>query len=155
MEKLIQKIKEYKDVFYIPSIFNVKRYHYLAPIRIALNSFPLIIPNDLKYFYEEIGYAELFVDGVYGQSGIRLYDPYLALRNSHLIQKEEDIILNEHELLLGDFLGDSDRILLSNNRISIILPIYSRSEWLHTNLTFEEFLEKIIDNNGEKYWEME
>jgi hypothetical protein len=130
------------------------QYHYISPFRIILENFPILIPNDLKAFYQRIGYAELFVDGIHGQSGIRLYNPYQALQATELVKNEEGIELLKDELIIGEFLGDTDRILLSNNMITILLPIYTRQDWLHTCLTFERFLEKMIVYKGEKYWEV-
>ncbi|MCU0405099.1 MAG: hypothetical protein MUE99_11185 [Chitinophagaceae bacterium] len=154
MEQIIRRIKSFNNVFEIRPKENLERYHFISPIRIKLEVFPFLLPNDLKVFYQNLGYAELFVDGMYGQSGIRLYNPYQALQATQMIELEEGIELLNNELIIGDFIGDSDRILLSENKVSIILPMYNREDWLHTGYSFEEFLAKILDCNGEKYWEL-
>jgi hypothetical protein len=155
MNQIINKIVSLRNASNKGRAESSEFYHFLSPISIKLIEFPILIPNDLIEFYENIGYAELFVDKVYGQGGIRIFNPYQSLLATQEIESEEGIELFENDLIIGDFIGDSDRILLSENKqISIIFPIYDRKDWLHTGLSFEEFFTKIIDHNGEKYWEI-
>jgi hypothetical protein len=154
MNQIINKIASVSKIYNHSSKGNLNIYNYVSPVRIKLIEFPIILPNDLIDFYEKLGYAELFVDGIYGQGGIRIFNPFQALQATQMIALEEGIELLNNELIIGDFIGDSDRILISENKISIIIPIYNRADWFHTGLSFEEFLAKIIDSNGEKYWEI-
>lgn len=154
MEKALKLLLDLNNLFKERPKEKLIQYHYISPIQIKLEKFPILIPNDLKSFYQRIGYAELFVDGMYGQSGIRIFNPYQALQATEIMKNEEGIELLKDELIIGNFIGDTDRILLSNNMITILLPIYTRQDWLHTCLTFDRFLEKVIVNKGEKYWEV-
>jgi hypothetical protein len=122
-------------------------------IKIEIRSLPIWIPEDLKWFYENVGSAILFKDEEYGQFGVKFFNVYEALAVTNEIREEGEIEIEGDDLIIGGFYGDTDLVLLSGNNISIIVSAYPRSEGFNSALSFSEFVEKLIESKGEKFWE--
>lgn len=115
------------------------------------------IPNSLGIFYKITNGAILFKDVDYGQWGLKII-PYEELNEFNQNTKEwrgED--LNDEDLIIGEFLGDLDLVVISLSKInygniSICTPMEPREDWYHLNMNFEEFLERYIAGDGDKFW---
>jgi len=127
----------------------------------ALEEFPIGIPDDVREFWRTTQSAVLFKDEKYGQCGTQLLEPKQAL-----IETEKQITARPRDfantdLVLGRFLGDSDLVVVacdpgSRNYGSIIiaLPLDRRCDWPVAARSFAKFLEKLVEAQGDKYWEV-
>ncbi|MGX2950014.1 SMI1/KNR4 family protein, partial [Ursidibacter sp. B-7004-1] len=126
-------------------------------IEIGINNLPIQYLN----FITETDGAKLFYDEAYGQAGLYLYETdvikskNLEWRKSYLNQD-----LLPTDLIIGEFFGDSDLVILrcdENSKdygdIIISLPLDERKDWYFLTSNFEHFLIKFCDNEGIKYWE--
>lgn len=119
------------------------------------------LPDSLQQFYGYSNGALLYEDTEYGQWGLRLYPlntVETATASFEQIRQEER---REGDLIIGEFLGDSDLLLLRADPtaadygvIMIALPIDPRSNWYIAAPDFSEFLEKLYTYEGDKYWEI-
>ena len=61
------------------------------------------------------------------------------------------------DIVIGEFLGDSDLVLYSPSagasHIVIALPIYGRSEWPSAAPDLVSFLSSYLEGGGDKFWE--
>jgi hypothetical protein len=114
----------------------------------------------LLEFWRKSETAELFKDKSYGQWGLRILTP-VASRNrtqSELIERPREMLSTD--LVFAEFLGDSDQLLMdlafeheSHKPIYVMLPLDRRYDWPKIANSFEEFLEKYNEANGNKFWE--
>ncbi|STZ07715.1 Uncharacterised protein [Moraxella caprae] len=120
------------------------------------------IPPNFLDFIKETNGAKLFYDKAYGQAGMDLYgtdvvyEKNLEWRNSYLSQD-----LLPTDLIIGEFLGDSDLVVLRCDKnsddygdIIILLPLDERKDWYFLDENFESFLRNFCNNEGVKYWEI-
>jgi hypothetical protein len=116
------------------------------------------IPEALKEFYIQTNGAILFKDIDYGQWGLKIV-PFEELSEFNTYSKSwrgED--LKNTDLVIGEFLGDLDLLILSlaeldYGMVIICTPIGPRVNWLKLNMNFENFLVKYIEQEGNKFWE--
>jgi hypothetical protein len=126
----------------------------------GLEQFPLSISEDVREFWRTTRSATLFKDQQYGQWGIEMLEPVQALsETSHqLEERPRDFITSD--LVLARFFGDSDLVVLACNpeqpefgSVTIALPVDRRADWPVVAKSFGEFLSRLIDAQGDKYWE--
>lgn len=124
----------------------------------TLDDFPFDIPEDLKDFWNNTKEAGLFIDKKYGQWGLKILSPDDAL----LITREEKVArpyeYKNTELIIGYFIGDSDKLVIdceTNSLIKVLVshPIDSRKDWEIISDSFKCFLILYAEKNGEKFWE--
>lgn len=138
------------------------------PLRCSLNPknkiYPLIfqtlLPKALEDFYTISNGADLFIDQEYGQWGLKLY-PFEEITFASKIYKssrKNDAL--QSDLIIGEFYGDSDLLLVrcdpdsdDYGSILVVLPIDQRQDWYIVANTFEEFINKFYESQGDKFWE--
>ena len=122
------------------------------------DNYPFNIPPDLNDFWFNTKEASLFMDIKYGQWGLKIVSPDDALQTTSI---ENSHRINEYkvtELIIGHFLGDSDKLVIDCDpenfgRIIVSQPIDARENWSIIADSFEEFLNLYIKVEGDKYWE--
>jgi hypothetical protein len=123
--------------------------------------YPFNIPDDLKEFWSISESAELFKDDEYGQWGLNILSPEQALIATEKQKEWRSEDFEENDLVIGKFIGDSDLLVLSSENenkqydtVRVALPMDPRKDWYIVASGFTEFLEKYIDKQGDKYWEV-
>ncbi|PWU21324.1 MAG: hypothetical protein C5B50_01980 [Verrucomicrobia bacterium] len=119
------------------------------------------IPEDLQEFWEITRAATLFKDERYGQWGVEVLEPAQALIESSNQTKARPRDFRPSDLVVGRFLGDSDLLLLDCNlakqasgAVIVALPLDKRSDWPAVASSFAEFLDRLAETQGDKYWEV-
>lgn len=105
--------------------------------------------------------AVLFYDEKYGQAGLKLYGTRdIVQANIQWQDSYRNKELLPTDLVIGEFIGDSDLLLLNCDiksedygKMIISLPIDKREDWYFLSEGFQEFLNHFIQNEGQKYWE--
>jgi len=118
------------------------------------------IPNQLIEFWKITKSAKLFEDTSYGQWGLIILSPRDALELTNKEKKRRPNEFKKHDLIVGEFIGDSELLLIrcgenydDFENILVSLPIDPRSEWYNVSNSLEDFLEKYLQSEGDKYWE--
>ena len=118
------------------------------------------IPESLRMFWLHAGSAALFEDVDYGQWGLRILSPSESLKatTEYLQSRQHDAVAGDQ--VIGEFLGDSDLVVLRCEKsaddfgmVLVALPIDSRSDWARAASNFEEFLQRYVESDGDKFWE--
>jgi len=117
------------------------------------------IPDDVGDFWAAIGGARLVEDASFGQWGLVLWSPEETVERSPMEVRSRDQY-RPGDLIVGEFLGDSDLVLIRSNStlpdygsVLIVEPIYARSAWSEVGRSFAEFLGRYVDARGDKFWE--
>jgi len=115
---------------------------------------------DLKTFWRLVSEAELFRDDSYGQWGLKILPPLEVVQTSEQERQERPDDMCESDLVIGEFIGDSDQLLIDTSRsekgeypVLVKLPIDAREEWSVVAGSFAEFLSRYVSAQGQKYWE--
>jgi hypothetical protein len=123
--------------------------------------FPFRLPNDVLEFWHATRHAALFKDQQYGQWGVEMLEPTEALSETsrQVTARPRDFF--DSDLVLARFFGDSDLVVLGCNpnqsdygSVTIALPIDKRSDWPTVASSLGEFLSRLIEAQGDKYWEV-
>jgi hypothetical protein len=132
-----------------------------TPIGVQVNNFPFNVPEDLKEFWSISVSAELFKDSEFSQWGLHILSPEESLRTTNEEKEMRSEEFEENDLVIGKFIGDTDLLVLSSDKgnnqydtVRVALPIDPRKDWYIVASGFTEFLEKYIDKQGDKYWEV-
>lgn len=117
------------------------------------------LPEDLQELWQKSNGLRLFEDKTYGQSGLTIWPPQKVLEQQQILRQGSDEF-QSGDLIIGEFLGDSDLLVVRCDQNSddfgqliISLPIDHRSDWYYLPYLLPEFLQKIINSQGEKFWE--
>jgi len=120
------------------------------------------LPSDLKAFWDKADSARLFEDVEYGQWGLLIWSAEEVIERSPKIAHERSRDYRPGDIFVGEFLGDSDLLLLRGDRPAadfgqamIALPIDRRSEWDTVGSSFADFLGRYVRASGDKFWESE
>lgn len=125
-----------------------------------LTRLPIKIPDELREFWSTAREATLFKDQQYGQWGLEILAPTEALNETRrqVVARARDFQISD--LVIGRFFGDSDLVIVACDEsrpdfgaVTIALPIDKREAWPVVATTFKEFLEKLLEAEGDKYWE--
>ena len=118
------------------------------------------VPAPLAEFWRFAGTARLFEDTAYGQWGLVLFSPEEATERTRAFRRERLLDYVSGDLIIGEFLGDSDLLLIrcddeddDYGHLLAALPIDTRENWFHAAGDFEVFLDKYEKAEGAKYWE--
>ena len=118
------------------------------------------VPRPVADFWAIAKSATLFKDGKYGQWGLRVLDPITALERTAQYQRERIGDALPGDLLIGEFLGDSDLLMVRRSHdasdygnIMVVLPLDHRRDWDMVATSFDEFLEQYAIAHGNKFWE--
>ncbi|MDO5651587.1 MAG: SMI1/KNR4 family protein, partial [Moraxella sp.] len=122
---------------------------------------PLSVPNDYDELLMISNGLTLFVDEKYGQWGLRIYGCDEVVSRNRLWKesyRRADLVYGD--LIIGEFLGDSDLLIMRCDEdcddfgsILISLPLDYRKDWYYPAASLSEFLKKYIEAEGEKFWE--
>ena len=122
---------------------------------------PLKLPDDVLEFWRVTRHATLFKDQQYGQWGVEVLQPTQALSETARQSSSRPRDFIDSDLVLARFFGDSDLVVVACNpnkpdfgSIAIALPIDKRSEWPTVAKSFGEFLSRLVESQGDKYWEV-
>ncbi|PKQ24491.1 MAG: hypothetical protein CVT65_02805 [Actinobacteria bacterium HGW-Actinobacteria-5] len=114
--------------------------------------------EELRSLWSAAREAWLFEDTDYGQWGLHLLSPSdSAIRTeAERSRRPEDMVADD--VVLGEFLGDSELLVyapssIGERRYLIALPLDSRRDWFAAGTTVVEVLQKLIEADGDKYWE--
>jgi hypothetical protein len=127
----------------------------------ALGLLPLKIPADVREFWMTARTAVLFKDQQYGQWGVEVLEPAQALSETsrQAAARPQDFVRSD--LVLARFFGDSDLVVLACDpqradfgSVTIALPIDKRGDWPIVATSFGDFLKRLIESQGDKYWEV-
>ena len=117
------------------------------------------LPNDLRELWQKCNGLRLFEDKTYGQSGLIIWSPQKVLEQQQVLKRNSDEFL-DGDLIIGEFLGDSDLLVVRCDQDSddfeqviISLPIDHRSDWYYLPYLLPEFLQKLTNSQGQKFWE--
>ena len=117
------------------------------------------LPEDLQELWQKSNGLRLFEDKTYGQSGLIIWSPQKILEQQQILRRGSDEF-QSGDLIIGEFLGDSDLLVVRCDQNSddfgqlvISLPIDHRSDWYYLPYLLPEFLQKFINSQGEKFWE--
>lgn len=127
---------------------------YVSELKPGLQTLKSDIPIDLASFYNEANGGTLFKDQEYEQWGMTIYSyDELRERNKYVRTWKENLLASD--LVIAEFLGDLDLLILSENNGEVIIaaPLYERKNWFFLKCGFLNFLEKYIQSKGEKFWE--
>jgi hypothetical protein len=127
----------------------------------GLEQFPLSIPEDVREFWRTTRSATLFKDQQYGQWGIEVLEPAQALSETSRQRAARPRDFMSSDLIVARFFGDSDLVVLACNpeesnfgSVTVALPLDKRADWPVVAKSFEEFLNRLIEAQGDKYWEL-
>ena len=120
------------------------------------------VPQELSEFWTHTRQAALFKDNQYGQWGLEIFSPLECLNQSQQFQTERSRDVLSGDLIIGAFLGDSDLLLTRTDqdkedygRILVATPIDERRQWDVVGTSFNEFLQRYIEEEGSKFWELQ
>ena len=117
------------------------------------------LPDDLRELWQKCNGLRLLEDKTYGQSGLIIWSPQKVLEQQQVLKRNSDEFL-DGDLIIGEFLGDSDLLVVRCDQDSddfeqviISLPIDHRSDWYYLPYLLPEFLQKLTNSQGQKFWE--
>jgi hypothetical protein len=117
------------------------------------------LPDDLQELWQKCNGLRLFEDKTYGQSGLIIWSPQKVAEQQKVLRRNSDEF-QDGDLVIGEFLGDSDLLVVrceqnSNDfgKIIIALAIDHRADWYYLPYLLPEFLQKLVNSQGEKFWE--
>ena len=120
----------------------------------------ITLPLAIAHLWDKTSGLRLFEDVTYGQWGLILWSPdrVLTEQEKRIAQTKEDF--RPGDLIIGEFLGDSDLLVLRCNatfpdfgNVLIALPLDSREEWYVAANSLESFLNQFLAACGNKFWE--
>ena len=125
----------------------------------ALETRPNIsLPEELQELWQKCNGLHLFEDKTYGQSGLIIWSPQKTLEKLRTLKLYSNEFKSE-DLIIGEFLGDSDLLVVNCDRnstnfgqIIIALPIDCREDWYYLTYSLPEFLQRFINSQGENFW---
>lgn len=123
-------------------------------------SLEITLPDDVEQLWTLVSSLCLFEDITYGQWGLVIWSPdqVVVEHKRHLMERPEQF--RQGDLIIGEFLGDSDLLLIRCNPIDpdfgyviVALPLYQREEWDVPSPSLTMFLRAFLDSRGGKFWE--
>jgi hypothetical protein len=121
----------------------------------------LVLPEPLTDLWSVASSVELFRDVTYGQWGLVLWDPRAALAGTRG-RRTRPADQRPGDLLLGEFLGDVEKLLL---RCDVAMPDFGRvvvepgldrrEDWKTVGDSLADFLTRYLEAGGEKFWTRE
>jgi hypothetical protein len=118
------------------------------------------LPDELQELWQKCNGLHLFEDKTYGQSGLIIWSPQKVTEKQRKLRQNSDEF-QDNDLVIGEFLGDSDLLVVRCNqnsldfgKVIISLAIDHRADWYYLPYLLPEFLQKFINSKGEKFWEV-
>jgi hypothetical protein len=115
---------------------------------------PAGAPLQAREFWQRTSGGMLLRDLRFGICGLDLNDPDKA-RKVTRDRAEFGYDVTESDWVIGEFVGDTDMLLIDeNNNVVISTGSYSRESW-YTFASLEDVLQKYIASDAEKDWEID
>ena len=119
------------------------------------------LPFEYKQFLLASNGAFLFLDKKYNQAGLDLYSlKDFEAKIGFWLSSYRANSLIKGDLIIGEFLGDSDFVVLRCDKkaddygaIIISHPFDERKDWFYIEDSFSKFLSDFVKAEGYKYWE--
>ncbi len=125
-----------------------------------ISELDISIPQDFLEFWKVAKSARLYEDKTYGQWGLEILSPSEAINETKNQIQDRPRDFKIGDLVIGRFIGDLDLLLIRCSRdeddyghVMVALPLDPRSDWYFISNSFDDFLDKYINENGDKYWE--
>jgi len=121
----------------------------------------LTLPPELVSLWNSTSSLRMFEDRHYGQWGLIIWSPAEVREQNpgerYDYRREE---FRAGDLLVGEFLGDLERVLVRCERgsddfgsVMIVAELDHRGDWFMPSRTILDFLEQFVAAEGEKFWE--
>ena len=111
-------------------------------------------PNELLALWRLSKKSELFKDNLYGQWGIEMLTPEESITETEKLRHTRSDETLAGDIVVGRLYGDSELLILTKNgEIFACTPLDHRHEWIKAAGSLSEFMEKIADAEGAKFWE--
>ncbi len=112
-------------------------------------------PRDLWSTSRE---SRLFEDTEYGQCGLHLLRPADSIARTLADRAHRPDDVRADDVVLGEFLGDSELLVFAPSEVAgrrylIALPLDPREDWYAAGGSIVEILQRLLEANGDKYWE--
>lgn len=118
------------------------------------------VPSDLRHLWERFCALRLFEDQTFGQWGLLVYEPLVAIAVTQQWPRDAGDDYLHGDLIIGEFLGDGERLLVRNDASSqdygsviVSQPVYPRREWPVVAPSLATFFAALMEHQGAKYWE--
>jgi hypothetical protein len=118
------------------------------------------LPESLRQFWLHAQSAVLFKDADYGQWGLRVLSPSDSVQATKDYHESRQRDALNGDQVIGEFLGDSDLVLVRCDSaaadfgsVLVALSMDSRSDWDRVGDDFEDFLQRYVKSDGDKFWE--
>lgn len=109
---------------------------------------------ELLQFWEIAAQADLFKDDMYGQWGVAIYSPATTLAETARQRAIRSQDLLRDDWVFGRFYGDDELLMVDRTgAIYVCLPLYARADWPRVAGSLAEFLLRLYNAQGAKYWE--
>ncbi|MEN6670568.1 SMI1/KNR4 family protein [Psychrobacter sp. B38] len=137
-----------------------------SPESKIINTFDLMSIKELPVGYKEFlrisNGAFLFLNKKYGQAGLNFYNlEEFENKVNFWLSSYRSNSLIKGDLIIGEFLGDSDFVILRCDQeaddygaIVISHPYDERKNWFYVKDGFTKFLSDFVRAEGDKYWEL-
>lgn len=113
---------------------------------------PTQTPEQLREFWRRTSGGLLLVDEQFGIFGLTLHAPTEAKQQTR-DRAEYGYELSESDWVLGEFVGDTDMLIVdANDTVLISAGSYPRAEW-YTFGSLSDVLSRYVEAGAEKYWE--
>ncbi|SHQ96426.1 Uncharacterised protein [Mycobacteroides abscessus subsp. abscessus] len=119
---------------------------------IADSDLPEHTPRQLREFWCRTSGGLLLVDEQLGTCGLTLHDPAEAKQRTQ-DRAEYGYELSESDWVLGEFVGDTDMLIVDAHDTVVISTVsYPRADW-YTFASLSDVLSRFVQAQAEKYWE--
>lgn len=114
--------------------------------------------EELRTLWSTSRESWLFEDTEYGQWGLHLLRPADSSTRTSTERSRRPNDIRPDDVVLGEFLGDSELLVhapseVGGRRYLVALPMDPREDWYAAGGSAAEVLERLLDANGDKYWE--
>lgn len=110
---------------------------------------------ELTQFWKISGRADLFKDDEYGQWGVEILPPQEAIEETAKQKQIRGREFMDSDIVFARFYGDSDLLLMDSvGAVYVALPLDHRGDWPKVADSLGDFLEKLANSQGAKYWEL-
>lgn len=120
------------------------------------------LPRELVSLWDLVSELRIYEDINYGQWGLLIWSPHKTLLSQSTTVEAIGQQLLPGDLVVGEFRGDLDRVLLRCDpkstdfgHVIIVDPIDERNDWRTVAHSLSEFLERFLLYPAEKYWEVQ
>jgi hypothetical protein len=111
------------------------------------------LPDSLLEMWATCRSARLFEDLEYGQWGLRLLTPAGSAARTDRETRDRPDDMRPDDIVVGEFIGDSDLLLVTTTAVVVAGPIDGRDEWPAVATDLGAFFTSYVAELGAKYWE--